>query len=365
MQVPAAGLLLARYGASPEPRSPGPRPGRPWSGSGWFTPVLLLLATASWGCEAPDRSGRAGSPSAAAGIEAAGSGAPTPADRRARFLVTPEALAGELQGSNPPVVLEVGNGDQAFREEGRVEGARFLPWEAVALRRDEVPNQIPPLASLAEALAAAGVGPEDRIVLYDRGAGLQAGRAWAVLDYVGLGDRTRLLDGQWAGWLASSGPIANGEFEATPSETPPILRPHPERVIAGERVADLVWARSEGNEGRGLPPLLDARPPAEFSGEDPGDEVGRPGHIPGALNLFWRSMAGPDENPAFLELEALQARFEEAGARPGGPVLTYCRTGGQAGHLYFVARMLGYEPQLYDGSFVEWSRHPDRPVVVP
>ena len=53
--------------------------------------------------------------------------------------------------------------------------------------------------------------------------------------------------------------------------------------------------------------------------------------------------------------------FEQAGARPGTTVVAYCRTGGQASFLYTVARHLGYDVRLYDGSFIDWSRT-DYPV---
>lgn len=286
-------------------------------------------------------------------------------DRRAQFLVTPEALRAELAGplEGRPVVLEVAmDGGKAFLE-GHVAGARLLPWSAVAERRDGVPNQIPPLATIEEALRGLGLGEQTPIVLYDRMAGLPSGRAWAVLDYAGLGERTRVLDGQWQGWVAAGGAVGTGAPEATPPGDVR-LRPDPSRVITGDRVADLVYAtvlRSPSS----LPVLriLDARPPAEFSGERPGDEVARPGHIPGASNLFWRDLVGPDEAPFMLDDEALRVKFAAAGAPPGTAIVSYCRTGGQAGHLYFTARMLGYDVVLYDGSFVDWARDEERPVA--
>jgi thiosulfate/3-mercaptopyruvate sulfurtransferase len=286
-------------------------------------------------------------------------------DRRAQFLVTPEALQAELAGpaERRPVVLEVAtDGGQAFFE-GHVAGARLLPWSAVAVRRDGVPNQIPPLATIEEALRVVGIAEQTRIVLYDRMAGLPAGRAWAVLDYAGLSERTRVLDGQWPGWVAAGGEVATGEPQAPPPGNVR-LRPDAARVITGDRVADLVYA-TELRSPSTLPALrlLDARPPAEFSGEVPGDEVDRPGHIPGASNLWWRSLVGPDEAPFMLDEEELRSRFEAAGATAGTSIVSYCRTGGQAGHLYFTARMLGYDVVLYDGSFVDWVRDENRPVV--
>jgi 3-mercaptopyruvate sulfurtransferase SseA len=34
----------------------------------------------------------------------------------------------------------------------------------------------------------------------------------------------------------------------------------------------------------------------------------------------------------------------------------------QASFLYFVARYLGYETKMYDGSMAEWTRLPGTPV---
>jgi thiosulfate/3-mercaptopyruvate sulfurtransferase len=286
-------------------------------------------------------------------------------DRRARFLVMPEMLMAELAGpaDRRPVVLEVAMDNGRAFADGHVAGARMLPWSAVAERRDDVPNQIPPLATIEEALRALGIGEQTPIVLYDRIAGLASGRAWAVLDYAGLGDRTRVLDGQWPGWVAAGGATGTGEA-LTPPRGDVRLRPIAARVISGDRVADLVYA-TELRTPSSVPALriLDARPPAEFSGERPGDEVARPGHIPGASNLFWRDLVGPDEAPFLLGNDALREMFDAVGAPAGTSIVSYCRTGGQAGHLYFTARLLGYDVVLYDGSFVEWARNEDRPVV--
>ncbi|TVP78363.1 MAG: hypothetical protein EA352_02150 [Gemmatimonadales bacterium] len=195
-----------------------------------------------------------------------------------------------------------------------------------------------------------------------------AGRAWAVLDYAGLGHRARILDGQLRGWEAAGGAMATeGVTPTDPSATVGlVLRPRMELLADGERLADLVWAReTHGHEALPGLHILDARPEAEHSGVEPRAEVERPGHIPGSENLPWRSTSGPDEAPFFLDTEGLLDLFREAGVRPGDRIITYCRTGGQSGHLHFVARMLGFEVRFYDGSFVEWSQNPERPVVGP
>jgi thiosulfate/3-mercaptopyruvate sulfurtransferase len=58
----------------------------------------------------------------------------------------------------------------------------------------------------------------------------------------------------------------------------------------------------------------------------------------------------------------LRQEFTEAGIKPGDRVVTYCHIGQQATQLYFVARMLGYDARLFDGSWEDWSRHKELPA---
>ncbi len=55
--------------------------------------------------------------------------------------------------------------------------------------------------------------------------------------------------------------------------------------------------------------------------------------------------------------------FKAAGIKPGDTVVSYCHVGQQATVVYFAARRLGYAARLYDGSWDEWSRKSDLPVV--
>ena len=85
----------------------------------------------------------------------------------------------------------------------------------------------------------------------------------------------------------------------------------------------------------------------------------------GAVNLPFTSFltqAGPDAPALFKPRADLEAMFEAAGLVPGTRVVTYCHIGQQATVPYLVARMLGYEVRLYDGSFEEWSATPSAPV---
>jgi 3-mercaptopyruvate sulfurtransferase SseA len=107
----------------------------------------------------------------------------------------------------------------------------------------------------------------------------------------------------------------------------------------------------------------EAGSPAEFSGRVPGQQVVRPGHIPGAVNVDWaRNLTPPPRR--FKSRDVLRQLYQDAGVTPEKEVVVYCRTGARASHDDFVLQLLGYEHvRLYDGPFVEWSAKAVVPVA--
>ena len=267
---------------------------------------------------------------------------------RSDLLVSGEWLAGELD--NPGVVvLHVGS-DRAEYDRGHIAGARFLPVGAIMTERNANLNELPQVAHLDSVFESVGVSDGSRVVVY--GAPLAAARAFFTLDYMGHGDRTALLDGGLQQW--------SEENRSLSRDTPPDVRASFTPRVRPERVVDAEWV----NQHRSDPDvaLMDARPSAQFTGAVAGDGVPRPGHIPGAENLFWEETIQSRERPVLKDPEALRAMFREAGVDPGDTVVSYCRTGMQASFAYFVARYLGYETRMYDGSFMDWSQREELPV---
>ena len=60
---------------------------------------------------------------------------------------------------------------------------------------------------------------------------------------------------------------------------------------------------------------------------------------------------------------ALKLLLSDAGIKQGDQVVSYCHIGQQATLVYFVAKYLGYGARLYDGSFEDWSKRTELPVV--
>lgn len=282
------------------------------------------------------------------------------------MLVSTEWLARHL-GDPGIVILHVGFSPTApdavgrpFYEERHIPGARAVDWSEITMTHRGLANEMPAADHLSMLIQWLGIGEETRVVLYDTGDGLEAARAFVTFDLMGLGERTSLLDGQWKKWVAESRSTSTDPVVVIPSIFVTKLR---KEVLVGlPHVSLLAWMSSNGrNEIR----FIDARPPLEFRGEKAGRDVKRPGHIPGARNLFWKSHLVPGKIPVFLDEAELRELYAAAGVGPRTSVIAYCRSGVQASHTYFVARYLGYRVRLYDGSFMEWSGCDDLPVDGP
>jgi thiosulfate/3-mercaptopyruvate sulfurtransferase len=175
-------------------------------------------------------------------------------------------------------------------------------------------------------------------------------RVYFTLDYLGLGDRTSILDGGLPAWRAEGKPVTTEARESKPGKFTP--RPNDKLVV------DAAWVSA--NLHRPGVAILDARASKFYTGEEAG-MMPRGGHIPSARSIPFSALV-EESNNRFKSAEALRALFATANVKPGDSVATYCHIGQQASLLYFVARYLGYDAHLYDGSFEDWSHRPELPV---
>jgi thiosulfate/3-mercaptopyruvate sulfurtransferase len=260
------------------------------------------------------------------------------------LLVSTQQLAGRLNDPRT-VIVHVGR-DRAGYDAGHIPGARFLPLSSIVTERDGLANELPAPEQLEAAFEGVGVSDASRVVLYGDLAGLAAARAFFTLDYLGKTDAA-LLDGGLEQWRAESRPLETAAPAARAGSLTVRLRPD---IVVN---ADEVRAQL-GNDSTYV--IIDARPPAEYRGEVAGDGVTRPGHIPGAHNIFWRTALVSETDTRLRSPQVLAAAYTLADAAQGDTVIVYCRTGVQASHAYFVARYLERAVKMYDASFVDWSR---------
>lgn len=276
---------------------------------------------------------------------------------RAEMLVTTDWLAKNL--NNPRVVVLHVAREQKNYDAGHIPGARFLPLSELLVMRGSLPNELPPVERLAQLFARLGVGDDSRVVLYGENFGLYAARAYFTLDYLGHGDRAALLDGGLEKWKAEKREVST----AVPTVQTAVFtpRPNPKILVTFDAMRDLSWTAA--NIAAPNVVLIDARPNADYLGTTPDDGLPRRGHIAGAASLYWMQHLRSREMPTLRPVAELRKMYEEIGVRPGTSVVTYCRTGVQATHSYFVAKYLGYDVAMYDASFIEWSKAEGAPVV--
>ena len=276
---------------------------------------------------------------------------------RSDMLVTTTWLAQHMK--DPHIVILHVSRDSKMYDAGHIPGARFLALSDLVVTRDGILNELPPASALKETLERAGVSDDSRVILYGDTSVLPATRAYFTLDYLGHGDSAALLDGGLPKWTAESRPLEKEAPQIKEGKLTP--RPRPEVVVNINAVKDLSF--SAVNAPAASPILVDARTAGEFSGATAASsEIPRPGHIPGAKDVYWMDTQASKNDMSLLPEASLRQKFESAGVTPDRPVVTYCNTGMQASQSYFTLKYLGYDTKMYDGSFSEWSNAKDSPV---
>jgi thiosulfate/3-mercaptopyruvate sulfurtransferase len=265
------------------------------------------------------------------------------------MLVSVTQLAGMLKDSNV-VVLHIADRVSTF-DQGHIPGARFVRYADFAVDGPEhLGSELPAAGTVKQVFEAAGVSDDSRVIVYAQSP-VAAARAFFTLDVFGH-RRVAILDGGLRAWREAKQPIDTG---ATSSVRTGRFTPR----LNAASLADATFIQRQV-PGKSIA-LVDVRPDAEFFGTDGGmGGMHAAGHIAGAKQVTWNSLV--DDDGRFLPREQSRTRLEAAGVADGRPVVSNCMVGMRASVVYFVARHLGHDAKLYDGSIVDWSRR-NLPIV--
>ncbi|HWH83944.1 MAG TPA: sulfurtransferase [Burkholderiaceae bacterium] len=278
-------------------------------------------------------------------------------------LISAAELRRALAGADAPVLIDTGfdladpaAGEAAWRA-GHLPGALYLHLErdlsgpkTGADGRFRGRHPLPERAAFAATLGRCGIGPATPVVAYDAHGGVYAARLWWMLRWIGH-EAVAVLDGGVAAWRAAGGALV------TDAPAPIATAPYPERApLVSTLDADALAA------ALGRVRLVDARAGERFRGEvEPLDATA--GHIPGALNRFFKSNL--DADGRFKPAAQLRAEFAALlGTHGAGETVHQCGSGVTACHNLLAMEHAGLPgSRLYPGSWSEWSGDATRPVA--
>lgn len=275
-------------------------------------------------------------------------------------LLTTEWLADHLSAPDVRIVdaswhmPDTGRNGRAEFEAAHIPGAVFFDLDAMSDPESPYPHMLPDAVQFSSRVRALGLGDGHRIVCYD-GAGLfSAARAWWMFKVMGHED-VWVLDGGLPKWRAEDrpiedlAPVGHGQARHFTARRQDMLTRDAETVAASLR--------------SGREQVLDARSPDRFTGAEADPRPGvRSGHMPGSLNVHYRSLLR--EDGTLKDQDELRAVFDAAGIDWTRPAIASCGSGVTAAIIVLALTRLGHPAvSLFDGSWAEWGSRTDFPVA--
>ncbi|MGG0821342.1 sulfurtransferase [Paenibacillus turicensis] len=227
-------------------------------------------------------------------------------------------------------------------------------------------HPLPDVASMVKTFSKAGITQEHRVVIYDDQQGMVAARVWWMLQYLGH-EKTYLMEQGFTAWEQAKFPVSQDQPIVIPASFEPKV--NDEWLVSMNEVADNNNTFSEQQVV-----LIDSRENRRYLGlEEPIDS--KAGHIPGAINYFWKDVL--QEDGSFKSKEELQQHFAELieivranssdsnGDVYDTPIIVYCGSGVSACPNILALKTVGFtNVKLYGGSWSDWISYEGNEVVV-
>ena len=252
-------------------------------------------------------------------------------------------------GSEHPYIVV--SGRHTF-EEAHIPGADFLDLQgefsdaATRLR-----FMMPPTAQLEAAFGRHGLSPSSRVVLYSIGSMMWATRFWWMLRALGF-DRAAVVDGGFDKWKAEGRPTESGPGKGY-APTTFTAKPRTGLFIGKDATLASLGHRSTV--------IVNALGSQFHQGLEP-SRYGRPGRIPGSVNVPAASLVDPAAK-TFTTLADAETKLTARGVTNDRDVICYCGGGISATIDLFLLYQLGYDKlALYDGSMGEWAKDSSLPI---
>jgi thiosulfate/3-mercaptopyruvate sulfurtransferase len=245
-----------------------------------------------------------------------------------------------------------GTPDAPAYDQGHIPGSVSTPYSQF---RGEKSNPGRPVSAekLSSLLSAAGISPDTKIVITNRGTDATdfgaAARVYWTLKVAGL-KNLAILDGGLQGWTNAGNPLVTVK---------PVIKPtsisvtyNEAEIVTPEEVSQAIRA-----SGSSKPRLIDARPAAFFKGETRHDAAARYGTLPGAENISHDLWFLPKTGVLKTKLD-IHALAKASGLIQDQETVSFCNTGHWAATNWFILSEVLQQggAKMYPESIVGWSK---------
>ncbi|AZB31295.1 sulfurtransferase [Chryseobacterium balustinum] len=272
-------------------------------------------------------------------------------------IISPKQLK-ELSPENL-IILDVRTGKDSYQNylNKHLKEARFvdLDKDLAEIVEDAAYGGRHPLSKIqkfSETVSYLGISEDSHVIIYDDKNGANAAaRAWWMLKSFNL-ENVQVLDGGIQAAEKEGLEFSSGKETFEKSEI--IIKEHWFLPVSSlEDVENELINESTT--------VIDVRDSYRYKGEsEPIDLVA--GHIPGAINIPFSENL--DKNGNFLKPEFLKEKYSKLLENKPEKLIIHCGSGVTACHTILALAYAGFEiPNLYVGSWSEWSRREGKEIV--
>lgn len=209
-------------------------------------------------------------------------------------------------------------------------------------------HPLPSIEDFTKTLRNIGIDKTSHVVAYDNNNGSNAAaRFWWMLKALGH-TKVQVLNGGFNEAKKQNFPLSS---RIKPAKNYPGNYPAIKWVLPIAEMNDVEKSMSDENHL-----IVDVRDTDRYNGvNEPIDLIA--GHIPGAINIPF--IENLDNNGLFCKPEELRIKYERVfGNIKAENIIIHCGSGVTACHTLLAIDYAGLEiPQLYVGSWSEWSRN--------
>ncbi len=232
-----------------------------------------------------------------------------------------------------------------------IPGAMFFDYRHLVSGIAPSPGTLPAAASIAHALAQAGISKEKYIIAYDDEGNGKASRLLWTLDILDF-NNLHLINGGLHAWAQSGLGLEQTANLSTPVE---IM----ELEYDKSKIADKAFILANLDNPQVV--IWDARTAEEYAGLKP--RANRNGHIPGAVNLNWLDTIDMQNGFRYKPDAQLIELLANKGITAEKTIVPHCQTHHRSAHSSILLKYLGYQHvKAYPGSWSEWGNSADTPI---